>query len=368
MTIRLDSPVGHPITVHDVARAAGVSAGAVSQVMNGRGRISEATRARVLRAASDLGYVPNATARGLRVGRTNLLGLLVQDLSNPYFAEIVFGASATIGGFGHDLVLYTSSDDPERERDRVLALSSGVADGVIVVSAHGQAGTVRAAERSSVPMVMVNFWEPTSKLPRVNAENRVGARTATTHLLELGHERIAFLHGKPDATTHPPRPDGQERYRGYLEALEAAGVALDESLVLHSGLQQHHGWMSGRELLNRPDPPTAIFAANDFCAMGVIQAVKEHGWRVPGDVSVVGFDDIPLAARMHPSLTTVRHPLRPMGAMAVRLLFDLVNRREGVSQLELPSELVVRDSTAPPRGHRGASRDSSFKEGSWKIV
>ncbi|BDP43944.1 LacI family transcriptional regulator (plasmid) [Deinococcus aetherius] len=335
------------VTVTDVARHAGVSAMTVSKALNGRDRISEETRARVLAAASELGYVANAAARSLRGGRTDLLGLLVQDLSNQYFAEIVRGASEAIRERGLDLVLYTSSNDPERERQRVATLSSGVSDGLIIVAPHGSPGLLEQLQHSRVPVVLINAWN-VDDLPTVNPENRLGARAATEHLLALGHRRIGFVTGRPDSPLSPERPDGVMRLQGYREALVAAGVAFDPTLLHPGGLHLPLGREAGHDLLALPDPPTAIFAANDFCAFGVIEAARERGLRVPEDLSVVGFDDVPMAGQVQPALTTVHHPLHDLGHRAATLLLDLLADHAPERHVELPSRLIVRDSTAPP--------------------
>lgn len=319
----------------------------VSKALNGRDRISEETRARVLAAASELGYVANAAARSLRGGRTDILGLLVQDLSNQYFAEIVRGASEAIRERGLDLVLYTSSNDPERERQRVATLSSGVSDGLIIVAPHGSPGLLDQLQHSRVPVVLINAWNA-GDVPTVNPENTLGARAATEHLLALGHRRIGFVTGRPDSPLSPERPDGVMRLTGYRQGLAAAGLPFDETLLHPGGLHLRQGREAGHALLDLPDPPTAIFAANDFCAFGVIEAAHERGLRVPEDLSVVGFDDVPLAAQVQPALTTVHHPLSDLGHQAATLLLDLLSDSARERHIELPSRLVVRHSTAPP--------------------
>ena len=335
------------VTVTDVARLAGVSAMTVSKALNGRDRISPETRARVLAAANELGYVANAAARSLRGGRTDILGLLVQDLSNQYFAEIVRGAGEAIRERGLDLALYTSSNDPERERRRVATLSSGVSDGLIIVAPHGSPGLLGQLQHGRVPAVMINAWG-LDDLPTVNPENLLAARAATEYLLDLGHRRVGFVTGRPDSPLSPERPDGVMRLEGYAQALAARGLPLEAELLHPGGLHIPQGREAGHALLSLPGAPTAIFAANDLCAFGVIEAARERGLRVPQDLSVVGFDDVPMAAQVRPALTTVHHPLRELGQRAVKLLLDLLSGAAQRRQIELPSLLVVRDSTGPP--------------------
>ena len=340
-------------TLSDVARLAGVSSNTVSRVVHARGPISEATRQKVSKAIADLGYVANSAARSLRGGKTNVVGLVIQDLSNQYFAEIVHGASEAIRSGGFDLMLYTSSNDPVKERERVVTLSSGLSDGLLIVAPHGSRSSLDLAERSRVPVVLINYWNPSTQLARVNADNYLGARQATEYLLELGHRRIGFITGRPDHSSAPERPDGFERFRAFQDALEQEGVLLDRRLVVPGGLHQPQGRAAGHELLEVPDPPTAIFAANDFCAFGVIEAVRERGLRVPDDVSVIGFDDVPMASQVHPPLTTVRHPLHDLGQTAVQRLIQLIRGHTlEHPEVVLPSSLMIRGSSAPPPGKR----------------
>ncbi|WP_084474743.1 LacI family DNA-binding transcriptional regulator [Deinococcus pimensis] len=333
---------GHAVTIQDIAREAGVSKMTVSQVLNNRGRISDATRERVLGIAKDLGYVANAAARSLRGGRTNLVGLVVQELGNAYYAEILRGASSAIQERGLDVILYTASYDPQRERRSVAALSGGLTDGLVLITPFEDVEALQALGKLRTPVVLVNHFDRNTNLPEVNADNYQGIKDAVRHLHDLGHRRVAYLTGGGGASS-------VIRQRGYHDALHELGLPPAGDLLVEGDYSQPTGRALTHRLLDRADPPTAILAANDFVAYGVLEAVRERGLSVPTDISVVGFDDIPMSSQVSPALTTIRHPLEDIGRTAVQLLLDALegNRTEGT--VTLPSQLVVRQSTGPPR-------------------
>lgn len=330
-----------PITLTDVARQAGVSVATVSSVLNNTGRVSEGTRQRVLEVARDLGYVANLSARSLKGGRTGVLGMVVNDLASPVFAEIARGASMAARNIGLDLMLYTTSVTAQRERERVIGTVSSLCDGVLIVVSGDSDDYIRALEQPRFPAVLVNYLGETP-LTTVGADNYWGARQATEHLAHLGHRRIGFITGASGSG------QGPERLRGFLDALAAHGLPGGEDLIRTGDFTRPRGFAATRELLALPERPTAIFAANDESAFGAMDAAKDHGLRIPNDLSIVGFDDVPAAAVVHPALTTVRHPFLDIGATAVRLLQE-AQQGGGASgqRVELMSELVVRHSTGP---------------------
>lgn len=329
------------ITLADVARQAGVSVATVSSVMNNTGRVAEGTRHKVLDVARTLGYVANISARSLKGGKTHVLGMIVSDLASPVFTELARGASIAARNAGLDLMLYTTSADPRRERERVTALISGLCDGLLIVVPNESHDDMRALETARVPVVLVNYLGETS-LTTVGADNYRGARQATDHLLALGHRRIGFISGQSRSGQAP------ERLRGFRDALEARQVPLDPALVRPGDFGRTRGFAAATELLELPKPPTAIFVANDESAFGALDAIKDRGLRVPDDVSLVGFDDIPSAALVYPALTTVRHPFLDIAQTAVHLLRELGEPgAQPGRRVELSSELVVRASTGP---------------------
>ncbi len=330
------------VTVQDVSKRAGVSPITVSQVMNQKGRISVGTRARVLEAARDLGYVVNHAARSLRGGRSHLVGLLVPELTNPYFVEILRGASEALSRQGMDVVLYTSSYDRMRERERVQTLMSGPSDGLLMVLPLESPEEIAALERAARPVVILHPPHPRPNLASVCTENFEGASQAMRHLLELGHRRIAYIGGQDGQ-------DNAQRLRAYREALTHHGIAVNPAMIVQGDNSQPRARQLTEGLLDLPEPPTAVFAYNDFSAFGVMDAARGRGLRLPEDFSVIGIDDIPQASQVHPALTTVHHPLFHMGERSAEMLLSLI---AGVPlpepYLELPSHLVVRASTAPP--------------------
>ena len=332
-------------TIHDVARHARVSAMTVSRALNNRPGVSEATRTHVHAVARGLGYVANAQARRLAGGQTCILGMLVPDIGSEYVGEIVRGVGDALERSGYDLLLYTTHRDPERERLRLAGLAGGMADGLLTVLPKTIDTHLRMLEQLTLPVVIIDHRGANTPLPTIATDNLSGARSAMEHLTTLGHRRIGFVTGDVETGA------AGERLRGYRDGLRAAGLPFDEALVEQGDFYQARGFEAALRLLRLPGPPTAIFAANDVSAFGVTAAVRELRLRVPDDVSVVGFDDIPSARQTHPPLTTVRQPLYDMGAAATRLLLPLLKGGEAaVPRLSLPTELVVRGSSAPAKG------------------
>lgn len=324
----------------DVARTAGVSVATVSKVVNGRYGVAAATLSRVQEVIEELGYEASLGARSLRSHRTNVLGILVAEFE-PYSTELLKGASAAVGATGYELLAYSgggAGGSVGWERRYLSRLAGTLIDGAVIVTP-----TVVEAH-PGVPVVAVDPHTGPSGLPTVDADSFAGAVLATEHLLGLGHTRIAFLGGRPDLESARLREDG------FRHAMAAAGVAVDEDLVRVGGYRPETADQPANELLARPEPPTAVFAANDLSAIRVVEVARSLGLRVPEDLSVIGFDNVPESALATPSLTTISQPLQQMGAEALRLLVDLIDGRERGVHVRLPTELVERASTAPPRG------------------
>ncbi|SEJ86907.1 transcriptional regulator, LacI family [Deinococcus reticulitermitis] len=329
-------------TINDIAERAGVSPMTVSHALRQTGRISESTRKRVLQIAAELNYVANTSARQLKGARTNVIGMLVIDVTLPYYATIAqgvgFGASERRRDF---LMFSTLGMDCEKEQKRVAQFSSGLVDGLILISRHSSLELLRRTQKLGCRVVLINEFEEDTGLSIVNAENSAGTRSAMKHLIDLGHTRIAFIHGDQASVQNGLRA------AAYREAMQDNGLPIPPGYMPEGHFQTEGGMLAAWELLNRPDPPTAIFAANDDMAAGVIEAARQKGLRVPEDLSVVGFDDFG-AAQLSPPLTTVRHPLFELGRQASLLLCDQLDGLRETQSIELPSELIVRQSTAPP--------------------
>ncbi len=324
-------------TIRDVAAGAGVSTATVSKVLNRRHGVAPETFARVMAVIEQTGYSASLVAQSLRNQRTNVIGILVADVE-PFSAELLKGAADAIRGSGYDLVVYSAGGRPENhdgwERRYLSRLSGTLIDGAIVVTP-----TVVEVNYGS-PVVAVDPHTGPTSLPTVDADNVTGASLATQHLIELGHRHISMLTGRPDLQS------SRLREQGFRTAMAAAGVTVDESMVLPGGYEDQYAGSATRELLTRAERPTALFAANDVMAEAAIRVAAELGIDVPGDLSVVGFDNIPELAFCEPPLTTVEQPIRQMGREAMTMVLELVS---GVTpertHITLPTRLIVRSST-----------------------
>ena len=329
------------VTIRDVADMAGVSVATVSKVINDRYGVSSATSAREQGVIQELGYEASIVARSLRKHRTNVVGILVSDIE-PFSAELIKGAARALRGTGYELVVYSaggkSPDHVGWEHRALSRLGGTLIDGALLVTP-----TV-VTPSSGAPVVAVDPHTGSDEVPTVDADNRHGAQLATQHLLDLGHRRIGFVGGRADLES------ARLRELGYRETLERAGLVVDRDLVRTGSYEADRSRAAADELLSLPDPPTALFAANDLSAIAVMDQAAQRGLRVPDDLSVVGFDDVPESAMTRPGLTTVHQPIQAMGERAVHVLLRLLEGRAPDAVHEtLPTHLVERRSCAPPR-------------------
>ena len=327
-------------TIYDVARLAGVSTATVSRALNGTGQIAPATRATIDAAVAQLGYHPNTVARSLVTKSTQTIALLLPDITNPFYAALVGGIQRRALETGHTMLLCTTESDPEREEQYLNLLRAKQVDGVLVDGLVLPPDTIARFVRNGLPIVCLDRDVDSTSVPLVQVDNRLGARLATEHLLSLGHRRIAHVSGAPDLRI------SEERVAGYREALAAAAIEPDPGLLAVGSFSEEGGYQAMRGLLEGADP-TAVFAANDLSAIGVVSAVVESGRRVPEDISIVGFDDLRLSRYTTPPLTTIHQPALEIAERATQLLLDLAAGREVRQLLHLlEPELVVRASTA----------------------
>lgn len=325
------------VTIAEIAREAGVSEATVSKVLNGRTEVAPATRARVQELLDARGY----ERRGTRVEeRTGLLDLVISELNTPWSMDVLRGAEQEARRAGAAVVVSsTESRSDISWLDRVTERRS---DGVLLVLSPLPAGAARRLTAAGIPFVLVDpvgGFDPA--IPTVGVTNWAGGLAATEHLIALGHRRIGVITGPPDLVC------SQQRLEGYRAALGRAGLPFDESLVRYGNFRADGGAREANALLETDDPPTAIFAGSDLQATGVYQEVHRRGWRIPDQLSVIGFDDVALCDWVSPPLTTVRQPLLEMARIAVRSVLDPAASDRPL-RLELATSLITRESTAAP--------------------
>jgi len=326
--------------MRDVAKRASVSTSTVSHVINSTRFVTPDLAERVRGTMAELGYQPNAVARSLRRKETLTLGMLVPDNANPFFAQMARAIEDICYEQGYSLIFSNSEGDAARELANADVLLSKRVDGLIFV-AVGMGSQDLLPILESAAVVVVDRDLPGIDVDAVLVDNLSGGYQATEHLLNLGHRRIACITG-PSETT--PSAD---RVTGLREALRAAGLPVDESLIVRGDFQFASGFQGAQALLTRPDPPTAIFACNDLMAVGCIAAAAELGYRVPAELSIVGFDDTTLASYTTPPLTTVTQPISEVGRLATQLLIRRIQTPNSARERHvLPTGLVVRGSTA----------------------
>ncbi|MCB8942481.1 MAG: LacI family DNA-binding transcriptional regulator [Ardenticatenaceae bacterium] len=331
------------VTIFDVAKEAGVSYSTVSRVVNNFQFVKSETRERVQAAMDKLGYVANLKARSLAGGRSQMLGLLLYDFESSYQVEIVRGIDAEVSALDYDLMLYTTHHRRRKESTLVAKLTQGLVDGLLIVLPSNLEAYLADLDGRNFPYVLIDHAGTGTTSNTVKAKNWEGSFEATSYLASLGHRRIGFVKGIMVVDS------AKERLAGYEAALAQHGLAVDAALIQPGDFAWQTGYDAAHNLLALAEPPTAVIAASDACAFGVIEGLLAQGVRVPEDVSVVGFDDIPEARAIRPSLTTMRQDLRQMGRIATRILVNGIEDPDlPTEQVELDMELIVRESTCPP--------------------
>ena len=327
----------HP-TIHDVAARAGVSKSLVSLAMRGSPKVSDASREAILAAAAELGYRPNAAARSLADRRSRTIGVLILDLHNPVFAEILDGVQAELRRLDYRTMLVTGDADPRLEESSIEGLLEHRVEGLLLISHRLPAERLRAFAAEAPTVVVARRDVPAPRIDTVANDDVAGATLAVDHLISLGHTRITCLTGGDN-------PVSVDRERGYREAMARHGLGTHIAAV-PGGLTDAAGYAAARIALM--ERPTALFAANDLAAMGALAAAHEAGLDVPGDVSVVGYDGIAIGALRRVDLTTVAQPLHEMGALAAgRLLERIAHPDAPARHVVVPTALAVRGTTGP---------------------
>jgi len=347
-----DERRGKP-TIYDVAKRVGVSTATVSRALNGTGQIAPATRALIDDAVRELGYQPNGLARGLRTKSTQTIALLVPDITNPFYPHLVSGVQALVRRRGYTMLLASAEGDAAGEMEYLELFRAKGVDGALVIGMSVPKEQIAQTVADGFPIVSLDRDIDSPDVPLVRLDNRGGARQATDHLIGLGHRAIAHVAGPQRLAL------SRERLAGYTGALKTAGVAYDDRLVTESDFTEQGGYDSARALLASGVGFSAVFCGNDLMAVGAMNALIESGHAVPGDVSVIGFDDLPLATYTTPRLTTMHQPAVELGEKAAALLIDVIKGRRRAAKagdVVLSARLVERASTGPPPAARRKRR------------
>ncbi|MGV8027197.1 MAG: LacI family DNA-binding transcriptional regulator [Anaerolineaceae bacterium] len=314
--------------IQDVAKRANVSITTVSHIINQTRYVSDELTDRVKKAMEELDYHPNSLARGLRSGKTKTIGLVVPDISNQFFAEI--SRKIEDNGFehGYSVILCNTDDDPHKEKSYIDVLLAKKVEGIVFISTVVESNNLEKTLEIGVPIVLVDRDINEINSDIVLVDNSVGGFEATKYLIELGHRRIGCIGGPSPIT-----PSAQ-RVAGYKRALQEAGIPVDPELIISGDFRYESGNKTMRALLSLPQPPTAVFASNDMMALGAIQAVNDQGMKIPDDISVIGFDNIPFSQTISPTLTTMAQPIHEMADLVVDLLIDKIKLQRQRSRAE----------------------------------
>jgi DNA-binding LacI/PurR family transcriptional regulator len=334
-------------TMADVAARAGVSVATVSRALSGDPkRVSAPALQRIIDAAEELDYIPNNLARNMRAGSTRILGLIISDIGNPFFTAVARGVEDVAQRHGYSLVLSNTDENPDREAASLGVMAAERAAGVIIATTNENGTALRRSADLGMAIVAIDRHIVDLPTDSVVVDNEGASYEAVRHLVRLGHRRIAIVGGPHDADT------ARDRMRGHERALREARITVEPELVCRGDFREAAALTMTRSLLDLPEPPTAIFAVNNLTTIGVLGALRERGVDVPGEVSVVGFDDIPTAELLDPPLTVVQQPTYRVGARAADLLIRRL-REPGapVKEVVLSARLVVRGSTAPVRAN-----------------
>ncbi len=330
-------------TISDVAKRAGVSTMTVSRVINNSSYISQETRERVERVIDELGYVPNALARSLRFKQTKTIALVLTDITNPFFTTLARGVEDVASEQGFSVIFCNTDESESEEAEYLNVLLQKQVDGILLVPACCEKDLIVSIQSRGSPVVLLDRRIPGAKVDTVRCDSEQGAYQVVRHLLNLGHKRIAILAGPQSIST------SVDRVAGYRRAMSEAGLDRNAQLVYHAGFTQEGGYQMTKQVLANRVRPTALFAGNNFIAMGIFRSLREAGLRVPDDLSVVAFDDLLVEFVMDPFLTVVAQPAYEMGRQATELLLTRL-AGEGPAEpqeIVLPIELIVRKSSAP---------------------
>lgn len=335
---------GNVTNIKDLADRIGLSVTTVSRVLNGKSeayRISKDTREKVLDAAREFHYSPNRIARGLKLEKTETIGLIIPDISNPFFASIAKTIELESRRFGYSLILCDSLDDISTENELINLLSERKVDGIILAPVGLNGNHIQGLLQKNTPVVVIDRYFPGTAIPYITTDNYQGAFMATEYFISCSHHRIACIQGLKGITS------STERVNGYRDALKKHKLTVDESLICGNDFGEENGYLQTLLLLNRNDPPTAIFALGNLISLGMLRAIYEKGFRIPENVSVITFDEQPYSVFLRSPMTTIEQPREKIAKMAVNVLFEAIhsgNRVDDQIRLKLKPRLNIRDS------------------------
>jgi DNA-binding LacI/PurR family transcriptional regulator len=329
------------VTIKDVAARAGVSYATVSRVLNNNPTVDEALRSRVLDSVQALGYQPNRAARRLRAQSSNVIGLIISDIQNPYFISVIRGVEDTAYLHNMNIVLCNSGEDLARQEIYLGVMQAERVAGLILVPTEGsEARLLSKLQHAGIPVILLDRIIENFQVDTIKVDNLQGATDAVKHLLSLGYRRIAIISGSLQLTT------GRERYEGYCHALAEAGLAVDDRLIKIGDFQTESGYRLMHELLDSAPRPEAVFVTNNLMTLGALRALRERGIRVPQDMPLVGFDDMPWSGELYSPLTAVSQPTYELGSEAVHLLLRrLAQPSAPFRSISLQTQLIVRESS-----------------------
>lgn len=325
------------VTIKDIAKAANVSYATVSRALSGHSEISDKTKKKIRKLAKEMGYTPNAIAKGLVTKNTKTLGFIVPDITNPFFPEVAQGVEDCANRNGYQVFLCNTSWKLEKEKQYLKALYGKRVDGIVVSPTSNDITHLVEADRNKVPVVFAAYRPAIADCNFVATDDYKSAEIAAEYLLKLGHRKIAYIGGQQESCTN------KYRLKGYTDVLKKHDISLSPSYIKHGAFRQQSGYQLTKELLIANDVPTAILAGNDIIALGVIQAIEEFGLDVPNNISVVGFDDISFASLDKVQLTTVFQPKYTTGELCVEVLLQKIkNDDQKPTHKILKPELVIR--------------------------
>lgn len=330
-------------TIHDVALDANVSPTTVSRYINNRIELPATTAARIDAAIAKLDYRPNLLAKRLSTGRTEAIGLVTPEIREPFFAELASAVEDEADRHGYTIFMSSTRSDRQREIASLNRLHDRHVDGVIMMTNTPDDGTLAALIGRRKNVVLIDEDIPGVAVPRVFVENEIGAYEATRYLIDAGHERIAYIGGPPGLYSV------EQRLAGYMRAMKQAGLEVRKEHLAGGSFAPDFSRKATLEFLKTRNPPTAIFGSSDYIVIGVLQGLKQAGVSVPAQVSLVGFDDMPLTELFNPPLTVIRQPIEALGRQGFQALFSLLSGKQPPMLTMLPVQLIERDSVAAPR-------------------